>query len=76
MAIDNQYGSTSAADVETELVALRADVNGLADSLKRLVQESPELVRDSVESSIRRQPLKAMMIAAGVGFITSIVIRR
>lgn len=76
MAIDNQYGSTSAADVETELVALRADVNGLADSLKRLVQESPELVRGSVESSIRRQPLKAMMIAAGVGFITSIVIRR
>ena len=44
-------GSSSAAtDVSTELTALRADIAGLADSVKRLVGEAPDLAMESVEA--------------------------
>src|SRR4051812_49188934 len=45
-------GASSATDVSTELTALRADMVGLADSVKRLAGEAPDLARDSLESSI------------------------
>ena len=38
-------GSSEATDVSTELIALRADLNGLADFVKRLVAEAPELAK-------------------------------
>ena len=70
-------GSSSAAtDLSTEFIALRADVYGLADSVRRLVRDAPELARDNFESSIRRNPLRAAFIAAGVGFVLSLFIGR
>ena len=68
--------SSAATDVSTELIALRADVTGLADSVGRLVSEAPELARNSFEFSIRRNPLQATLIAAGVGFVLSLIIGR
>jgi ElaB/YqjD/DUF883 family membrane-anchored ribosome-binding protein len=70
-------GSSSAAtDVSTELTALRADVAGLAESVKRLVAEAPDLAMESLETSIRRNPLQATLIAAGIGFVLSLILTR
>jgi hypothetical protein len=68
--------SGGATDVQTELTALKADVRGLADSVQRLVAEAPSLARDSLEDSIRREPVRATLIAAGVGFILSLIVAR
>ena len=69
-------GSASAAtDIQTELVALQADIRGLSESVQRLVAEAPSLAKDSLEVSMRREPLKATFIAAGVGFILALLLR-
>lgn len=69
-------GSPDVTDVSTELIALRADLAGLADSVKRLAAEAPELAKEGLETSIRRNPLQATLIAAGIGFVVSLIIRR
>jgi ElaB/YqjD/DUF883 family membrane-anchored ribosome-binding protein len=70
-------GAPSAAnDVRTELIALQADVRGLAESVQRLVVESPELAKASVEDAIRREPLRGVLMAAGAGFVMALLLRR
>jgi ElaB/YqjD/DUF883 family membrane-anchored ribosome-binding protein len=69
-------GSSDVTDVSTELIALRADLAGLAESVQRLAAEAPELAREGFETSIRRNPLQATLIATGVGFVLSLIIRR
>jgi hypothetical protein len=70
-------GSSSATtDVSTELTALRADIIGLADSVKRLAGEAPDLARESLETSIRRNPIQAALIAGGMGLILSLILMR
>ena len=56
-------------DVQTELIALQADVRGLAESVQRLAGEAPGMAVEAVENSIRREPIKATVIAAAVGFV-------
>jgi ElaB/YqjD/DUF883 family membrane-anchored ribosome-binding protein len=68
--------SSGATDVPTELTALRADIVGLAESVKRLAGEAPDLARNSLEASIRRNPIQATLIAGGVGFVLSIFLSR
>jgi hypothetical protein len=41
--------SSAGTDVSTELTALRADVVGLAESVKRWVGEAPDLAIDGLE---------------------------
>ena len=70
-------GSSSAVtDVSTELTALRADIVGLADSVKRLVGEAPDLAKESFETSIRRNPIQATLIAGGIGFVLALILAR
>jgi hypothetical protein len=72
-------GATSASDdisVSDNVIALKADLAGLAESVQRLAAESPQLARESFESSIRRNPIQATFIAAGVGFVLSLVLVR
>jgi hypothetical protein len=70
-------GSSSAAtDISTELTALRADVVGLAESVKRLVGEAPDLAVEGMENAIRRNPTQAALIAGGIGFALSLVLTR
>jgi ElaB/YqjD/DUF883 family membrane-anchored ribosome-binding protein len=75
-AADTGHSSSAATDVQTELTALTADVRGLAESLQRLAAEAPSLARDSLEDSIRRDPIRAIFLAAGVGFVLSLIIAR
>jgi len=75
-AADAGGSSSAATDVQTELTALTADVRGLADSIQRLAVEAPSLARESVEDWIRREPLRAIVMAAGVGLVLSLIISR
>ena len=75
-AADAGGSSSAATDVQTELTALTADVRGLADSIQRLAVEAPGLARESLEDSIRREPLRAIVMAAGVGLVLSLIISR
>jgi ElaB/YqjD/DUF883 family membrane-anchored ribosome-binding protein len=75
-ATETGGASSGATDVSTELTALRADVRGLAESISRLAAEAPELAKRSFETSIRRNPLQATLIAAGMGFALSLIIGR
>jgi ElaB/YqjD/DUF883 family membrane-anchored ribosome-binding protein len=84
----NSPNRTSAAtDVGDNVAALRADIAGLADSVKRLAAEqlgsSVEDVQDKameklgdVEAAIRRNPSQAAMIAAGIGFVVGLILSR
>jgi ElaB/YqjD/DUF883 family membrane-anchored ribosome-binding protein len=75
-AADTGASSSAATDVQMELTALTADVKGLAESIQRLAGEAPSLARESLEASIRREPIRAIFIAAGVGFFLSLIVTR
>ena len=79
--------SSAATDVGDNVAALRADIAGLADSVKRLAAEqlgsTAEDVQDKameklgdVEAAIRRNPSQAAMIAAGLGFVVGLILSR
>jgi ElaB/YqjD/DUF883 family membrane-anchored ribosome-binding protein len=79
--------TTAATDVGDNIAALRADITGLADSVKRLAAEqvgsSVEDVQDKaleklgeVEAAIRRNPGQATAIAAGIGFVVGLILSR
>ena len=68
--------SATVNDVGTELTALKADVKGLAESIQRLAAEAPGIAVDTLEASIRREPLRSVFIAAGVGFVLSLIVSR
>jgi ElaB/YqjD/DUF883 family membrane-anchored ribosome-binding protein len=83
----NSPNSTAASDVSDNVAALRADIAGLADSVKRLAAEqvgsSAENVQDNamamfgdIEAAIRRNPSQAAMIAAGIGFVVGLILSR
>ena len=74
-AADTGGSATAATDVGTELTALRADLKGLA-SVQRLAAEAPSIARETLEGSIRREPLRSAFIAAGLGFILSLIVTR
>lgn len=74
--LDIGSGSSATHDVQTELIALRADIQGLAESVQRLAVEAPSLAKESLEGQIRRDPLRATAIAAGVGFVLALILVR
>lgn len=75
-AADTGSASPAATDVQTELTALQADVRGLAESVQRLVAETPELAKGKLEQAIRREPMRAALIAAGAGFVAARLLAR
>ena len=75
-AADTGGSSTAVNDVGTELTALKADVKGLAESVQRLVADAPGIAVDTLEHAIRREPLRSVFIAAGVGFVLSLIVSR
>ena len=75
-AADTGGSSAATTDVRTELTALTADVRGLAESIQRLAAEAPSLAKDNLEDSIRREPLRATLIAAGIGFVLALIVAR
>jgi ElaB/YqjD/DUF883 family membrane-anchored ribosome-binding protein len=75
-AADTGGSFTAATDVQTELTALRADVKGLVESIQRLAVEAPDLARETFEQSIRREPLRSVFIASGIGLMLALIVSR
>lgn len=78
---------TSPPDPTDSYETLKGDIANLTDSVKKLASEqmgsAVEGAQDQVkqklgdiESSIRKNPTQAALIAAGVGFLVGLVITR
>jgi ElaB/YqjD/DUF883 family membrane-anchored ribosome-binding protein len=83
----DQSTRSAADNVGDNVAALRQDIAGLAESVKRLAAEqigsSVEDVQDKakekigdLEASIRRNPSQAALIAAGMGFVVGLLLSR
>jgi uncharacterized protein YjbJ (UPF0337 family) len=73
----------SEGDLSTELEAIRADIESLTSSVSRIANKQLNRVQDKAldaanqaEEAIRQNPLSAMAIAAGLGFLFGVFTRR
>jgi hypothetical protein len=69
-------GTSAVTDISDNYVALRADVAGLAEAVKRLATEAPDLALESLASPIRRNPVQSTLIAVGIGFLLCLIVTR
>lgn len=66
-----------------DIQQIRRDVENLTNSLKRAGTHQAERVQDkandalvSLEDAVRREPIKTLGLAVGVGFLLGILLRR
>ena len=69
--------------IAKDLAGLREDLRGLTDDVKRLgshqiegMQNAANAALDEVGKAVRRNPLAAVAIALGAGFIYGVLTRR
>jgi len=69
--------------IADDMAALRADLKGLTEDVKRLGSHQVEDMQavaaaalDEVENAVRRNPLTSIAIALGAGFIYGVLTRR
>lgn len=66
-----EHAEGATGDLTADLAALRQDVARLAETIGKLVQhQTQDRVRAAsgeIEAGIRRSPLKAVLIAFGIG---------
>jgi ElaB/YqjD/DUF883 family membrane-anchored ribosome-binding protein len=70
-------------DLANEIEAIRADIQSLTSTVSRMAnkqinraQESAMETAQEAEEAIRRNPLSAVAIAVGVGFLFGVFTRR
>lgn len=75
--------SEEIAEIAKHLQTLRKDVEGLTGSIARAGGHQTERMQDAaseavtaIETAVRRNPASALGIAAGIGFLLGIVLRR
>jgi ElaB/YqjD/DUF883 family membrane-anchored ribosome-binding protein len=80
---DRETLGADIAAIAKHLRTLRKDVEGLTDSIARAGGHQAEHAQDTmreaaaaVEDAVKRNPLSALGIALGVGFLAGIVLRR
>jgi uncharacterized protein YjbJ (UPF0337 family) len=73
----------SEGDLSTELEAIRADIESLTSTVSRIANKQLNRVQDKAldaanqaEEAIRQNPLSAIAIAAGLGFLFGVFTRR
>ncbi|MGE0629802.1 MAG: hypothetical protein AB7O43_18510 [Hyphomicrobiaceae bacterium] len=82
-----EESATARREVRDSYEDLRADVTNLTDAVKKLAnaefggvasdaRQAAEQGMASVESSIRKNPTQAALIAAGVGFLVGLLVIR
>lgn len=71
------------ARIADDLAALRVDLKGFTEDVKRLGSHQMEDMQavaaaalDEVESAVRHNPLASIAIALGAGFLYGVLIRR
>jgi ElaB/YqjD/DUF883 family membrane-anchored ribosome-binding protein len=75
--------SSSTEDLNAQLDAIRADVQNLTSTLRRVANKQVGNAQDlamekaqEAEDAIRQNPLSAVAIAAGLGFLFGVFTRR
>jgi ElaB/YqjD/DUF883 family membrane-anchored ribosome-binding protein len=70
-------------EIGKHLRTLRKDIEGLTSSISRAGGHQAERAQDAihdaaaaVENAVRRNPISALGIALGVGFLVGIILRR
>lgn len=76
MTSSTSSSSETAGVVDT----LKGDLGRLTQEVKNLASDAVHLPKDAIfgdiESSVRRQPLKSVAIAVGVGVVIGLILRR
>lgn len=69
--------------IAAHIASLRSDIDGLVGAVGATGSHQAEALRDqaaealeSVEDAVRREPVKCLAIAAGIGFVLGIVMGR
>ena len=75
--------SKEADELADQIEAIRADIQNLTSTVSRMAnkqinraQETAAETAHEAEEAIRRNPLQAVAIAAGVGFLFGVLTRR
>jgi ElaB/YqjD/DUF883 family membrane-anchored ribosome-binding protein len=70
-------------EIAKHLQTLRKDIEGLTGSIKSAGGHQAERMQDAagealaaIEASVRRNPAQALGIAAGIGFLVGVILRR
>ena len=70
-------------EIAKHLQTLRKDIEGLTGLIKSVGGHQAERMQDAagealtaIEASVRRNPAQALGIAAGIGFLVGVVLRR
>ena len=76
-------GTRDADDLANQIDAIRADVQNLTSTVGRIANKQLNRAQDKAmetayeaEEAIRRNPLQAVAIAAGLGFLFGVFTRR
>jgi ElaB/YqjD/DUF883 family membrane-anchored ribosome-binding protein len=74
---------TEAGDLTDQIDAIRADLKNLSSTVGRMANKGVSRAQDKAietagdaEEAIRRNPLQAVAIAVGVGFLFGVLTRR
>jgi len=82
-SIDNPSVKRDAEDLAKQLDAIRADVQNLTSTVKNIAAKQMNRAQDKAveaahdaEEAIKQNPLTAVAIAAGLGFLFGVFTRR
>ena len=80
---DNKALSEDLQEIAEHLSNLRADIGGLVGSIGATGSHQADALQgqaidalEAVEDAVRREPLKSLAIAVGVGFLLGVLMRR
>jgi ElaB/YqjD/DUF883 family membrane-anchored ribosome-binding protein len=65
-----------AHELANKLVAIRRDLENLAKAVSRTAKDRAVGTANQVEETIRENPLAAMAVAVGLGFLVGVLTRR
>jgi len=65
----------SADDISDQLESLKSDLQTVRSSISKAASRQVDATRENLEARIRQDPLMAVAIAAGVGFLYALIRR-
>ncbi len=69
-------GSVSAANIKAQAKEKLSQLSDLTDEELKMLRAKAELAGETFVTGVRKQPLAAVGIAAGVGFLLALMLRK
>ena len=66
----------NAYELADQIAAIRADLQNLSSAVSRMAKDKAAETANEIEETIRKNPLSAVAIAAGLGFMFGVFTRR